>query len=486
MKKIIIFIFSLLILSANAVDYVDWYVPVRFWNNLQVYYPIFCYNEASPPIVVDYPELCPNLNADYLDGYDSSNFEPALGSPPSNPANYWLRGDKTWQLQGTGGGLNADKVDGYDLNQSVTTTAKPTFAGLTLTGTLATNSRVAFGNGGALNTSQIMNVWHNFSTLTSTLYGIYLYCQASNIISNSSASMFGFRSIVDPIIRANNVTCSGIIRGFQGEVNGGIIGSNLTGNFSSLIAVDSVVMQRVDTGCVSNVTDVYLVRAHNWHHYAGSGANGTANITNLYKFFASSQPSVQNLNITNHYGLYIDDITQGQNRYGIKIDDVSSGTLNYAIKTGAGLVSFGDNLQIEKTQWKDWNVLSKVGAIINCSYSTRGVMLTGVTSRLYLPIDYEQGTKITKIRLRYKGNDYDSVIYMQVLKRAETSTNANDTTILFGNGYYVTPAITLTTIDVNDFTIEAGYSYSILIMTDELYEPIEFLGYGIETEKRSL
>lgn len=58
----------------------------------------------------------------------------------------------------------------------------------------------------------------------------------------------------------------------------------------------------------------------------------SGSVTNAYLYYGKRRPSTGP--VTNLYGLYLEDIDQGQ-------------TLNYAIKTGAGVVYFGDDVEIQ-------------------------------------------------------------------------------------------------------------------------------------------
>ena len=64
----------------------------------------------------------------------------------------------------------------------------------------------------------------------------------------------------------------------------------------------------------------------------GSGANNIK-VTNLYGLYVEARTLVGNSKLTNDYGIWIGDQAGGA-------------TLNYALYTNAGLVRFGDNVEI--------------------------------------------------------------------------------------------------------------------------------------------
>jgi hypothetical protein len=208
--------------------------------------------------------------------------------------------------------ISSNGSDHTYINQDLTTTASPTFAALTLTGTLEVNGHSAFGNDSA--TPQAANtivIWESI-TSTSTFSSVDSWLTI-NPSSDTSATYNGF----------NQITLTSGANNFSGDIVG--------------------------------------FRTSAWHNGSGTCAQvngfrvlakktGTGNTTNVYGALYSTGNENATGDITNNSVIYIETpITTGNitNNRGIQIENIVNGTsVNYAIDTGLGDIQFGDDTYV--------------------------------------------------------------------------------------------------------------------------------------------
>ena len=206
--------------------------------------------------------------------------------------------------------------------QDLRTTAEPTFANLNLTG----NADVAGYlnvNSGAFDVESSGAISQVFTHVAgdSSVNDAYLCIMKYNG-HTSSNGVFAFAFFLDEINTgsARNASSPNVGGYFNHRIS---FGGSGTQDIPSVVGLWSIITTNWSTS--RNITDVKLFDAlHN-----SANANYTGNITNFYYYKTSKNTSFGG-NISNEYGLYI--------------DDCNTGTTAYAIYTNVGDVSLGDDL----------------------------------------------------------------------------------------------------------------------------------------------
>lgn len=215
--------------------------------------------------------------------------------------------------------------------------------------------------------------------------------------------------------------------------------------------------------------------------YYGVVLDCTGTIPEIYGHFDDSTPADWDLRIGD----------SGANK-GIRTD-VTNSRIGIYDDTPEYTLDVNGNIQAQNTQWKDWAASAKAGtasgAIPTSTYWTQqnsGQNLQTLSNNAYLlfPIEYEAGTVLTRLRVKWQGGHAADGVKFSLLKRTESGTTVAFTTV----GAEQTPAasasVTVTTYDFADETMSADTSYSIRVDAVLAVTSVLVYSVGVESSKR--
>lgn len=261
-----------------------------------------------------YSDLKTSLNNQYLKRDSTSNWSELAGTPSTPAAG-------GWKVYPKSGGL-------FTLNSAGTETQlgdmlkADNLSGLTNAATARTNLGLVAGGAG--------DIWVEKAgdTMTGKLVINKSYsddlgsltAQETNVTQTPTNTSASYRSVIGNLVQATintnyNIT-SGDVVGL-----GGYATKDGSGTFAGVYGLNFVA-QNLGTGNLNSLYGVWT---------ATYNSNATAIVSNAYGIAIAS--AIATGQITNLYGLYINDVTLGT-------------TINTAIRTGKGLLSFGDRVSI--------------------------------------------------------------------------------------------------------------------------------------------
>ena len=161
----------------------------------------------------------------------------------------------------------------------------------------------------------------------------------------------------------------------------------------------------------------------------------------------------------------------------------STGTSDTAPTTTA-TVKY-DRVDFSVLRWRDFAILGSVG-YSNWSLGTDGLNSAVDGQVCHVPIHYEAGTTLTRLRIKYAGSDASTGVLVTLRKRDESSTTTTYTTVgaqqsMLNNGAVVT------TYDFSDEAMTASTSYEIIIESQVPGgQNVTFYAWGVETNPRTM
>ncbi len=192
------------------------------------------------------------------------------------------------------------------------------------------------------------------------------------------------------------------------------------------------------------------------------------------------------------------NITDGSEGSEIEFSTRDSGTSDVRLK-----VCSSGNTEFKKTRWKDWAACGAAGqnAVGLEIQGDGGTTLEYHTwyppgrddvSALYaaepgikilFPIDYETGTILTRLRVKYKGGGTGDGVKVRLVKRDESGTNTG-WSVVGTQQSYTSANVACAVYDFADETMADNYSYSIEIESEVLSVGVYLYSAGIEAGMR--
>lgn len=170
-------------------------------------------------------------------------------------------------------------------------------------------------------------------------------------------------------------------------------------------------------------------------------------------------------------GIKLGDATVPVNGIGSEDDIASSATVR------------GNDLVSLEIRWKDYSAVSWVGES-EWTYTSPNDYLFDASddAYCYFPIQYEAGTIISKIRVKYAGTAGSDGIDYRVVKRLDSGT-ATGWTLVGALQQVTNSGVIVDTYDIPDFSIDENYSYSIEIVSVVTVD-VKLYSIGIESSLR--
>lgn len=180
----------------------------------------------------------------------------------------------------------------------------------------------------------------------------------------------------------------------------------------------------------------------------------------------------------------------------IKIDSDNGGSNYLYVTDGAGAnvleLDESGNLAIDArittggAIWKDCSILSSAG-ITDAWANTGGIGLDTSTDGefVWVPIPYQAGTTLTRLRVKYAGTDGSTGVIVTLRKRDESGTTTAFTTVGAAQTMLNSGAI-VTTYDFANEAMDANRSYEIQFESEVPGgQTVTLYAWGIETDGRN-
>ena len=119
------------------------------------------------------------------------------------------------------------------------------------------------------------------------------------------------------------------------------------------------------------------------------------------------------------------------------------------------------------TRWKDIHASSSAMDVSgSVSRNADAITTTVDTRQVAIPIQYEPGSIITRLRVKFSGTDASTGWLVSIYKRDESSTGATAGTLVGAQQTMTGSGATITTYDVADETMSANTSYWVLLESE--------------------
>lgn len=265
---------------------------------------------------------------------------------------------------------------------------------------------------------------------------------------------------------------------------GGALGGTWTGSpyFSGAPSFDEIELTRDQTGALlyqwNHPVDNYTFAIHR---------DPSANLPTLrWPYYADSQ-----VDTPVEIGRTADDI-DATTATAVRVSSLKIGATETISSTREGKFV---GLNTTATQWRYFDAVSwangdRVGSagsdawIPNAAPDAQYMVGAIDGQALYFAVPYEPGTVISRVSVRWQGEDANAGVVLTVQKRQGGTASAAWTTVGAAQTY-TGDTETVSVYDVADETMAAGYAYRVQVEAVVDTNPARLWEIGIETSKRA-
>ncbi len=151
------------------------------------------------------------------------------------------------------------------------------------------------------------------------------------------------------------------------------------------------------------------------------------------------------------------------------------------------LYSSNNSIQISgDTLWKDFYA-SALHPVDTTVIVTRDSIRTTTDARfLWIPIDFNAGTTLSQVRVKYRGSDASQGWKLSLWKRADASSTATTSTQIGATQTLVNNGKTVATYNFTNEDMVEGSSYLIQLESEAPSGTATLFSVGVQTIKRGL
>lgn len=164
--------------------------------------------------------------------------------------------------------------------------------------------------------------------------------------------------------------------------------------------------------------------------------------------------------------------------------DASNDRVGFKTAAPSSTVHVVGDIRGEATRWRDTAASNFPNTSWTLDSGGTFVLTASDAALVYIPINYEAGTTVSRIRVKWQGVNASDGVKFRIVKRDESGTATAWTVEGAQQSPATSASVTVTTYDIADFAMSTNTSYSIEVESEVVADSARLYAVGVETTFR--